>query len=168
MERFDVLDADGRKKGYERPRSHTLRDGEFALVAEVMLKNSENKLLLTYRDPRKNNGGCWEIPGGVVKAGEESLDAVRRELSEETGITLPKEAFSFVRRVTGGRFIFDLYQVQCDFPIERVIVQEGETTDAIYAEKDEFISLCKRNRVTKSLSTTLYKNILEFLEEHSL
>jgi 8-oxo-dGTP diphosphatase len=29
--------------------------------------------------------GCWDIPGGHVDAGEAPLDALRRELAEETG-----------------------------------------------------------------------------------
>ena len=168
MEQFDILDASGKKKGYTRPRAQSLKEGEFALVAKVMVKNKENKLLLMYRDPRKHSGGRWEIPGGGVQAGEESLDAIQRELSEETGIRLPPESFRFVRRTLHGRFFFDLYEAECDIQLEKIRFQEGETTDAIYVSGDEFVTLCKQDKVTGSLRTTLYKNIMIFLEEHSL
>ena len=30
--------------------------------------------------------GWWEVPGAGVRAGEDSLDAVIREIKEETGV----------------------------------------------------------------------------------
>lgn len=44
-------------------------------------------LLIPARDPARRNGpGWWEIPGGGLDPGEETVDAVRRELWEEAGI----------------------------------------------------------------------------------
>lgn len=33
-------------------------------------------------------GGLWELPGGKIEHGESPVDAARREVAEETGITL--------------------------------------------------------------------------------
>ena len=36
--------------------------------------------------------GVWVFPGGVIEAGESPADCAARELNEETGISLPKDA----------------------------------------------------------------------------
>ena len=45
--------------------------------------------------------GWWEVPGGGVRAGEDSLDAVIREIKEETGVDVTEAeggyAFSYKR-----------------------------------------------------------------------
>ncbi|MEM7203182.1 MAG: NUDIX domain-containing protein [Planctomycetota bacterium] len=38
---------------------------------------------------RRRDAGAWTIPKGLVEAGEEPLVAARRELAEETGLSLP-------------------------------------------------------------------------------
>ncbi|MFC1803119.1 NUDIX hydrolase [Thermoproteota archaeon] len=52
-------------------------------VAAIILK--DNHVLLTVRgkEPHK---GMWGIPGGVVKVGETLVEAVKREVFEETNI----------------------------------------------------------------------------------
>jgi len=57
------------------------------------------RVLLIQRgtEPHK---GRWSIPGGLVELGETVLDAVRREVQEETGITVePKAVVEVVDRI---------------------------------------------------------------------
>ena len=54
-------------------------------TARIVLLNNENKIiLLKFVEP---NRSFWLTPGGKIEQGETPLQAARRELYEETGIT---------------------------------------------------------------------------------
>lgn len=54
-------------------------------VGAFIVKN--NKVLLVKR-ANEPNKGKWSIPGGVVKLGESLIDALKREIFEETGLEI--------------------------------------------------------------------------------
>jgi len=61
-----------------------------ALTADILLVSREIRpRILLIR--RKNDpfAGSWAFPGGFVNEGETILAAARRELAEETGLTVP-------------------------------------------------------------------------------
>lgn len=58
---------------------------------------------------------CWMLPGGGCHNAEDPLDGAQRELHEEVGIDLGREAFihvgQYLCRDDGFRFSYDLYVV---------------------------------------------------------
>lgn len=48
----------------------------------------DGKMLVAERPHDKPYGGYWEFPGGKIEKNESSLDALKRELQEELGITV--------------------------------------------------------------------------------
>ena len=64
-----------------------LQDGEYHLTVLGVVKRTDGKFLITKRVMTKAWApGCWEVSGGAAQAGEDSKDAVRREVLEETGL----------------------------------------------------------------------------------
>ena len=57
-------------------------------VAVGVLIRPDGQFLLTSRPPGKVYEGYWEFPGGKLEPGENVVQALRRELQEELGITI--------------------------------------------------------------------------------
>jgi 8-oxo-dGTP diphosphatase len=57
-----------------------------ALPVAIAVLVRDGHFLVARRATGLHLGGFWEFPGGKVEPGEEPLDALRREVGEETGL----------------------------------------------------------------------------------
>ncbi len=87
MELWDIYDADKKPTGRTMRRNDfCLAEGEYHLTVLGVVARRDGRFLITKRVRTKAWApGWWEVSGGAAMAGEESLDAVRREVKEETG-----------------------------------------------------------------------------------
>lgn len=167
-EHWDVLDSFGNPLGKTCPRGAALSSGEYHLVVDIVVTNGKEKLLLMRRHPDKPFGNCWEIPGGSAVTGENSRAAAQRELKEETGISIPKKDLAFIRRLRGnGSALYDLYHVVRDLPKEKLTFQEGETTDALWVTKSEYLTLRDEEKICPPCADRLSAYILSLLSSES-
>ena len=62
---------------------------------KVLLKNPEGKYLLLKRNfekyPEMDKTHAWDFPGGRIEIGRPLLDNLKREILEETGLTIISE-----------------------------------------------------------------------------
>lgn len=55
-------------------------------VAAGVVRDAQGRVLLAERTPGRHLAGLWEFPGGKIEPGELAVDALARELREETAI----------------------------------------------------------------------------------
>ena len=99
MEMWDIYDANKKKTGRLMKRNDwCLKDGEYHLTVLGVIKRPDGKFLITQRVMTKAWApGWWEVSGGAAQAGEESVEAVRREVLEETGIDVSDAEGGYVK-----------------------------------------------------------------------
>lgn len=91
--------------------------------------------------------GSWEVSGGAAQAGEDSLDAVKREIKEETGLDVSSFEGGFVFSYTrenpeeGDNYFVDIYRFTGDFTEEDLHLQEAETDGYMLATAEEIEAL---------------------------
>lgn len=73
-------------------------------MGAVVIRDNAVLLVERAREPHK---GYWSLPGGVVETGETLIEAVRREVREETGLQVEPlavvEIFERILRDAQGR-----------------------------------------------------------------
>lgn len=130
MELNDIYDENRNRTGRVHRRNTKWGLGEYGLVVCVWVHDGKGNLLMTRRAPQKSYAHTWENPGGAAKAGEHSLQAVRRELFEETGIRAEETDFEYLSTTRDSHFFYDHYCLKAQVPLEQIVLQPGET-DAV-------------------------------------
>ena len=67
------------------PDARTYPDRPYLAVSAAIIRNGRILVAQRARGPAL---GIWTLPGGVVEAGETLTEALKREVAEETGMTV--------------------------------------------------------------------------------
>lgn len=89
-ELLDVLDEYGIKTGKVLPRKEVHKKGLWHRIIVVAIINEKNEILLQQRShDKEKNPDMWDISvTGHLSAGQDSLMAATREISEEVSVSL--------------------------------------------------------------------------------
>ena len=142
MELWDVLDSEGKKTGRIIAKGQATKEGEYFLAVHVFIMDKNGRFLIQKRSMKKAlYPGRWDITGGAVLSGEDSLAGAQREVQEEVGLALPANAFSYISRLFRKGVIFDVWAASADFSIDDIVMQEGEVDDVRLVEPQEMLRI---------------------------
>ena len=89
---------------------------------------------------------------GRTKAGESSLQAIARELFEETGIRAEEGEFELIASDSDRNCHYDFYCLRRDLPVEEVRLQPGETDGVRWATYEEVHKLIEEKKICKVIA----------------
>ena len=92
-ELIDIITPDGKPTGKTALKSEAHKNGWFHATVHIWLFTKDKKILLQQRGfNKKVFPGLWDISvAGHIASGEDILDAAKREVFEEIGVSLVKE-----------------------------------------------------------------------------
>lgn len=149
MELWDIYDVNKQRTGRTMKRNDwTMKPGDYHLSVLVIIRRPDGRFLITQRVMTKAWApGWWEVSGGAAQAGEESFEAVCREIKEEVGLDVSQAdgglAYTYRRDNPdeGDNYFVDVYRFDMDFNESDVTVQKEEALGFKIATLDEIKEL---------------------------
>ena len=152
MELWDIYDINKNPTGRTMVRNDwTMKEGDYYLSVLGVIHRPDGRFLITRRAMDKAWApGWWEIPGGGVKAGETSFQAVCREVLEETGVDVSDAeggySFCYHRENKGQNYIVDIYRFEMDITEKDIKLQADEDIDGKFATAEEIKAIADSGR----------------------
>ena len=154
MEMWDIYDKDKKRTGKLMKRNDwNMKPGEFHLTVIGIVQDLEGRFLVTRRNLDKEwAAGWWELPGGGVNAGEDSKDAIIREIKEEVGIDVSNAKGGHIYTYKNespeekNNYFVDVYNFVLDFKASDIKVQEEEVLEFNIATFEEIQNYEKEPR----------------------
>ena len=139
MEYFDLYDSERRKTGQVLSRGAAMPEGAYRLVVHACIFNAAKRMLIQRRQPFKEDwAGLWDVSvGGCAVAGEDSRQAVHREVCEELGLDIDFSSLRPALTVNWSHGFDDIYIVHREVSPESLHLQESEVAEVRWATRDE-------------------------------
>ena len=149
----DVYDENRTLTGRVHRRGRPWQPGEYGLVVCVWVYDKRGHLLLTRRARGKSFAGTWENSGGAAKAGETSLQAIRRELFEETGIQAEEAEFELLESGRDKNTFYDFYCLYRPVALEEIRLLPGETDNVMWASFGKVHWMIRTGKICKIIAS---------------
>jgi len=153
MEYLDACDSSGQLSGERVLKTVAHEQGIWHRSAHVWIVNSKKEILFQQRSLSIDNyPGKWDVSAaGHISAGESYLQAAKREVWEELGVSLADDDFLFLGELKQetsrpgyiNKEINPVYLVWLDIDIKEIVRQEEEVMAVRFFPFADFLRLAR-------------------------
>jgi 8-oxo-dGTP pyrophosphatase MutT (NUDIX family) len=170
MEYFDLYDEFGQSLNKKALRGTKLDVGEFHIVVNIWIRNSERNYLIQQRNKLSDKiPFMWATTAGAAVAGDNSLDTAAKETYEELGVLIDKKEFKFLKRYLikddFASFLLDVYLVEKDVLLKDLKIDEIEVKDVKYLSMQDILKQKDSNTFFDYGFFIKHKNYFELIEK---
>lgn len=158
MEYLDIYNEKKEKLNKKVKRGDKILANEHILVSVIFIENSEGKFLI--QKTSKEKGEKYATTGGHVLSGENSKEAIIREVKEELGLDISNEDIIHIGDLLFGIPFGEIYYLKKDLDITKLKLQQEEVEKVEYLSKNEILKLIENDKITKSHGL-MFKKLLE-------
>ena len=163
---WDVYDENGQRTGKTMERG-VPDAGDYLLCVHVYLHTPDGRFLVQKRSNNKeSHPGEWDITGGAVLRGEESLEGAKRETLEEVGIDISDANIHFVGRVKKRKSFADVYFVEKEFAISDCVLQKDEVDEVRFVDGAELLYLEMHDRLREPEYIEVIQKAVEHFRQY--
>lgn len=158
---WDVYNEKGEKTGRTMKRGMP-NPGEYLLCVHVYLHTPDGKFLVQKRsNSKESHPGEWDITGGAVLYGEESLEAAKRETLEEVGIDISDAKIDYIGRIKKRISFADVYFVEKEFSLSECVLQKEEVDEVRFVSREELLHLQMHERLREAAYMKVIQRAVE-------
>ena len=159
MEYWDLYDEKRKKLDKTIMKTNDMKNGEYHIVVNIWIMNSENLLLIIQRHPEKTWPLKWECIGGALISGEDSITGALREVEEEIGVKLNKNNGKLIYSRKRKTDFKDTYIFKENINIKDTKLEDNAVVNIKWVTKDELTIMVKNNEIAEPIVDEIYKLI---------
>src|SRR5687767_10206498 len=122
----------------------------YSVSAAAAVVRSDGRVLAI----KRRDNGHWEPPGGVLEPGEQIIDALKREVLEETGLKVESRALTGVYQNMKQHIVAFLFS--CTALDETAVRISDETADFQWLDRNQIASLVNEAYAVRLLDALDY------------
>ena len=135
MEKRDLVDKNRRTIGETTTEESNIAEGKYVQLVIMCIENHKKEFLIQKRAQKKN--GKWALTGGHVISGENSVQAILREVQEELGLTLQEKEIELVFPNRAYDCFVDLYYTKKEVELENLQLEKKEVESVKWMNLEE-------------------------------
>lgn len=137
----------------------------FYIVMAVLFNDKDEVLMM--QEAKKECAGTWYLPAGRMNPGENLVDAVRREILEETGINFEPTTLLMIEAARGNWFRFIFTGNLCGGMLKTVSQADSESLQASWVSDQDLNQLSLRGRDILSIIERAKNHLKDKQNYHS-
>lgn len=161
MEYLNVYDDNLSQLNKKVKRGEQLPPNEHILITIIYIENNNHEFLIQKTSPEKS--GLYSSTGGHVQYKENSKQTIIREVFEELGVDISKDNIKYIKNISLGIPLCDIYYLKKDIDLSKLKLQSSEVSSVSFLKRETIEELIKNNTFHKT-HAKVFNEVISYID----